>query len=78
MAVTPNWTSGRSARFDDITETFRRALANLGAWSERRAIFNRTVAELDALTDRDLADLGIPRADIRRIARDAAFGGAQE
>jgi uncharacterized protein YjiS (DUF1127 family) len=78
MAVTPNWTSGRSARFDEIAEPLRTALANLGAWRERRAIFNNTVAELNALTDRDLADLGIPRTDIRRIARDAAYGGARE
>jgi uncharacterized protein YjiS (DUF1127 family) len=78
MAATPNWTSGRSARFDDIAEIFRTALANLGAWRGRRAVYNRTVAELDALTDRDLADLGIPRTDIRRIARDAAFAGADE
>jgi uncharacterized protein YjiS (DUF1127 family) len=33
--------------------------------------FNRTVSELNALSNRELADLGILRADIGRIARDA-------
>jgi uncharacterized protein YjiS (DUF1127 family) len=34
--------------------------------------YNRTVAELSALTSRELADLGIVRADIEQIARSAA------
>jgi uncharacterized protein YjiS (DUF1127 family) len=39
----------------------------ISAW--RR--YNRTVAELRALSGRELADLGIARADIERIAREA-------
>ncbi|HEY4996211.1 MAG TPA: DUF1127 domain-containing protein [Aestuariivirga sp.] len=34
--------------------------------------YNRTVTELQALTNRELADLGIARGDIARIAREAA------
>ena len=34
--------------------------------------YNRTVTELQALTTRELADLGIARADIHRVAREAA------
>jgi uncharacterized protein YjiS (DUF1127 family) len=34
--------------------------------------YNRTVAELGSLSNRDLADLGINRADIQRVARDAS------
>jgi uncharacterized protein YjiS (DUF1127 family) len=34
--------------------------------------YNRTVAELSALTNRELADLGIVRADIERIALETA------
>ena len=34
--------------------------------------YSRTVSELEALSNRDLADLGISRADIYRIAREAA------
>ncbi len=34
--------------------------------------YSRTVSELGSLTDRDLADLGIARCDIPRLAREAA------
>lgn len=34
--------------------------------------YNRTVSELASLTNRELADLGILRADIARVARDAS------
>jgi uncharacterized protein YjiS (DUF1127 family) len=33
--------------------------------------FNQTIAELEGLNDRELADLGIARCDIRRLARQA-------
>jgi uncharacterized protein YjiS (DUF1127 family) len=36
--------------------------------------YNRTVSELQALTNRELADLGINRTDIARIAREAVRG----
>lgn len=35
-------------------------------------IYRRTYNELSGLSDRDLADLGISRYDISRIASDAA------
>jgi uncharacterized protein YjiS (DUF1127 family) len=39
----------------------------------RRAhLYHRTVAELNALGDRELADLGIARGEIRDIARRTA------
>jgi uncharacterized protein YjiS (DUF1127 family) len=34
--------------------------------------YNRTVSELEALSNRELADLGINRFDIKHIAREAA------
>jgi uncharacterized protein YjiS (DUF1127 family) len=34
--------------------------------------YNRTVSELNALTNRELSDLGIARTDIQRVAREAA------
>lgn len=40
---------------------------------ERRRVFNQTVAELSNLSDRDLADLGLVRANIADIAREAAY-----
>jgi uncharacterized protein YjiS (DUF1127 family) len=45
----------------------------LAAWQQRR-VYNRTVAELNALTDRELGDLGISRLGITDIAREAAYG----
>lgn len=40
----------------------------------RRRLYSRTLAELRALSDRDLADLGIHRSMIRRLALEAANG----
>jgi uncharacterized protein YjiS (DUF1127 family) len=34
--------------------------------------YSRTVSELGALSNRELADLGIARGDISRVAREAA------
>lgn len=39
----------------------------------RRAIYHQTLRELNALTARDLADLGISRSMITRLAHDAAY-----
>lgn len=39
----------------------------------RRKIYTQTVFELSSLSDRDLADLGISRTQIGKIAREAAF-----
>lgn len=39
----------------------------------RRRVYNRTYAELSALTTRELDDLGISRAMISRLAYEAAF-----
>jgi uncharacterized protein YjiS (DUF1127 family) len=41
---------------------------------QQRRIYHRTVAELNALTDRELSDLGIARIAIRDIAHEAAYG----
>ena len=40
----------------------------------RRAIYRQTVHELNVLTNRDLADLGINREMIGRLAHEAAWG----
>jgi len=41
---------------------------------ERRRVFKQTVRELQALSNRELADLGIHRAMITRVANEAAYG----
>ena len=38
----------------------------------KRAVFNRTYNELNALDDRDLADIGIARGAVRNLAREVA------
>ncbi|AXC49524.1 DUF1127 domain-containing protein [Paracoccus suum] len=49
-------------------------LENLRVARARRSIYRQTVRELGALSDRDLADLGLSRGSIRQVARDAADG----
>ena len=41
---------------------------------ENRRVYLRTLRELSSCTDRELGDLGFSRADIYRIAREAAQG----
>lgn len=55
-----------------LTATFDRARAALSDYRVRRAAIRRTFNELHELNDRELADLGISRADIPHIARQAA------
>lgn len=40
-----------------------------GAWIEENRRYRRTVAELSALTDRELDDIGLSRGDIEHVAR---------
>ena len=37
-------------------------------------LYRKTLSELEAMTDRDLADIGVSRLSIRDIAREAAYG----
>lgn len=53
---------------DDLQSRFSRLLATFKAARQRRARYRATLSELTALSDRDLADLAIPRAHIRRRA----------
>ena len=40
---------------------------------QRRRIYRATFAELNSLTDRELADLGLRRSMIRGLAKEAAL-----
>jgi uncharacterized protein YjiS (DUF1127 family) len=40
----------------------------------RRAVYRQTLRELNALSNRDLGDLGISRSMITRLAHEAAWG----
>lgn len=50
----------------------REILGAVSRYAARQTAFRQTLNELETLTDRELADLGISRADIRRVAREAA------
>ena len=53
--------SGIFAALNKLTETI-----------QRRQVYRTSVNELSALSDRDLSDLGLSRASIRRLAQIAA------
>lgn len=52
-----------------LGEIKTQAAAEFAAWR----VYRRTFNELQALNDRELADLGIPRSSIRRVALEAAY-----
>jgi uncharacterized protein YjiS (DUF1127 family) len=55
-----------SDRFSSVVKMVKEAVA-------RRRLYSRTLAELTALTDRDLTDLGLSRANIADLAYEAAY-----
>lgn len=59
------------ASFFDRLADFR---ASTSAYMARRRVYTETRRELEMLSDRDLADLGISRVQIGEIAREAAYG----
>ena len=59
--------NGLADRFTGWVKSIKLAVA-------RRAVYEQTVRELNGLTNRELADLGIARLNIEDVARAAAFG----
>jgi uncharacterized protein YjiS (DUF1127 family) len=53
---------------------FHQTRDNLRAELAKREVYRKTHHELSMLTDRDLADLGIARSNIKAIALEAANG----
>ncbi len=64
-ATTASLVSSRIAAF----------FADLAERSEKRRVYRTTFNELNALSSRDLADLGINRTQIKSIAYEAAYKG---
>ena len=64
-----------STRSAQVTFFDRFAALMVGAKGliTRRRVFNQTLFELNQLSDRDLSDLGLSRANIADVAREAAF-----
>jgi uncharacterized protein YjiS (DUF1127 family) len=57
---------------NDAFGGFRSVFQGLANWAAGRRAYHQTVSELNGLTDRELADIGIVRCDIQAVARDAA------
>lgn len=65
--------SGLDVVLDAGRTYFHRKRNQLDEALARRKVYYRTLNELSALTERDLADLGIPRSNIKRLALEAAY-----
>ena len=75
MANTTTHSNGLLGTFSEGSfQRSRQTLGKLAEMLQRRAIYRTTFAELDALSDRDLNDLGLARRNIRAVAHDAAYG----
>jgi uncharacterized protein YjiS (DUF1127 family) len=57
-----------------LADRFAALVATVKAKAAKRRIYETTVRELNALTDRELTDLGISRLSIEDVARVAAYG----
>ncbi|MBQ2259876.1 MAG: DUF1127 domain-containing protein [Loktanella sp.] len=69
--TTFNITIPATTSFAERLSGFRVTLADKLA---KRKVYMTTLRELQALSNRDLADLGLSRSDIRFIAMEAAYG----
>lgn len=57
-----------------LAERLMTAFTAAKAELRRQRVYRRTLRELNALTERELADLGIHASMIQQIAREAAWG----
>ena len=57
-----------------LADRIRSVVADLDGALARRALYRRTVSELQSLSDRELADFGIARSGIRGLARESVYG----
>ena len=57
-----------------VADRFSGLFAGLSAMLQRRRVYDQTIRELRALSDRELADLGMHRSALTEIAHEAAYG----
>ncbi|WP_212523585.1 DUF1127 domain-containing protein [Actibacterium sp. MT2.3-13A] len=57
-----------------ITEWLRAGFREIQEKLARRRMYRQTVRELNTLSARELADLGLHRSMVRRVAYEAAYG----
>ncbi|MDV7143342.1 DUF1127 domain-containing protein [Tropicimonas sp. TH_r6] len=55
-----------------LLDTPRRLVADFSVWRRQYAAYRNTMHELTKLDDRDLADLGMSRADFHYLAKQSA------
>lgn len=70
MAYTNTARAGNATVLDRVSAVFRSVQGAM----ERRRLYTQTMRELGALSDRELADLGLNAATIAEVAREAAYG----
>jgi len=64
-------------RSDLVERTFATLAQYFAAAAERHAtrrVYKTTLNELNALSNRELADLGMHRSELKRVAWDSAYG----
>lgn len=61
-----------SAALRVVQDRITHVRSAMRVYGRRYATYQQTVRELSACTDRELADMGISRFDVRRLAREAA------
>ena len=57
-----------------ITASFKAQRAQSAARAKQNRVYRETLHELQSLSNRDLADIGIHRSQIEGLAHDAAYG----
>jgi uncharacterized protein YjiS (DUF1127 family) len=66
-------TASNATLVERLMATVSNVFATLAERHAKRRVFNTTLNELGSLSNRDLADLGISRSEVRRIAWEAAY-----
>jgi uncharacterized protein YjiS (DUF1127 family) len=66
-------TASNATLIERLMATISTAFAAAAVRQASRRMYNTTLSELSALSNRDLADLGIARSEVRRIAWEAAY-----
>lgn len=64
--------AGRSDLIERLLSNASRTLKNTADRLATHRVYKTTLAEMQVLSDRELADLGLHRSELKRIAWDAA------
>ena len=59
---------------NDLAERHRSRLSYIEVTNAKNRLYRQTLDELQVLSNRELADLGMNRANLKSIAHEAAYG----